>query len=100
MSENSYKRKLEFQKKMISRQSEQIDELKLQIQKLELKCKEKDKIIQSVSSLRDELTQNVSEIKERKAEYKSLIEELRKMKTIMNQEVFKGRWRLIRFLMK
>ena len=100
MNEKNYKRKLEFQEKLIKRQSEQIESLKSQVSKLELECKQKDETINSVSSLRSELEQNVSDIKKYKKEYKELINELRKMKEIMNQEVYKGRWKLIRFLIK
>lgn len=85
---------------MISRQSEQIDLLKSEIEQLKSKCDEKDKIINSVAHLRSELTENINEIKKHKKEYKKLIEELKQMKMIMNQEVYKGRWWLIRLLIK
>lgn len=100
MSEKNYKKRFEFQNKMISRQSEQIDSLKSEIEKLNLKCDEKDKIINSVTPLRNELTENIKEIKEYKRQYRGLIDELRNMKEIMNQEVFGGRWWLIRLLLK
>lgn len=100
MNEKRHKKKLEIQNKLIARQSEQIENLKSQIQTLQLKCDEKDEIINSVSSLRDELTQNVAEIKQYKQQYKELIEELRKMKTILNQEIYKGKWKLVQFLIK
>lgn len=100
MNEKRYKKKLEIQNKLIARQSEQIEKLKSQIETLQLKCDEKDEIINSVSSLRDELTQNVAEIKQYKQQYKELIEELRKMKTILNQEIYKGKWKLVQFLIK
>lgn len=100
MNEKSYKRKLEFQENLIKRQSEEIKSLNTQIEELNLKCDEKDRIIHSVASLKKELSDNVSEIKKHKEEYKGLIDELRKMKAVMNQEVFKGRWRLIKLLMK
>ena len=57
-------------------------------------------VINSVASLREELSRNVEEVKKHKNEYKSLIEELRKMKEIINKTVYKGRWRLIKFLIK
>lgn len=100
MSEKKYKKRFEFQRKLISRQSEQIEELKSQINDLELECKRKDNLINSVSLLKDELTENVTEVKKYKNEYKKLIDELRKMKEIINQEVYKGRWWLIKFLIK
>lgn len=100
MNERNYKKRLDFQQKMISRQSEQIESLKSEIEKLNLKLKEKDEIINSVELMRKELSQNVTEVKEYKNEYKSLIEEIKKMNKIINQEVYKGRWKLVRFLIK
>ena len=100
MDEKRYKRRLEFQEKVIARQSDEIEELKLQIEKLKTECDLKDEIINSVGSLRTELKQHVSDVKKHKEEYVKLINELRKMKEIMNQEVYHGRWKLIRFLMK
>lgn len=100
MNEKSYKKRLDFQQNMISRQSEQIEDLKSQIEKLKLELKEKDEIINSVTPLKNELAKEVSEVKEYKKSYKELIQELRKMKDIMNQEVYKGRWWLVRLLIK
>lgn len=100
MSEKNYRKKLEFQKKTIARQLEQIDSLRLQVEELKLECEKKNEIINSVAHLKNELTKSVSDVKKYKEQYKALIEELRKMKEIMNQEVFKGRWKLIRFLIK
>lgn len=96
----NYKRDYEFQKKLNERQTEQIESLKLQIDALTSLCEEKDKLIYAVDSLRDELTKNIEEIKQKKNEYSSLVNELRDMKKVMNEEFFKGRWRLIKFLIK
>ena len=100
MNEKNYKKRLEFQQNMISRQSKQIEDLKSENEKLKLELQEKDKIINSVAHLRDELTKNVAESKKYKEEFKELVQELRKMKEIMNQTVFRGRWKLIKFLLK
>lgn len=100
MNEKSYKKRLDFQQKMIARQSTEIENLKMVIEKLKLELQEKDKIIDSVTPMKEELAQNVAQIKEYKKEYKEKIEELRKMKDIINQTVYKGRYNLIRFLMK
>ncbi len=100
MNEKNYKKRLDFQQKIVTRQSEQIESLKLEVEKLKLKCKEKDEIIKSVDLLRKELEQNVADSKKYKDEYKRLIKELKDMRKIMNQEVYKGRWKLIRFLIK
>lgn len=100
MSEKNLKRRLEFQQKMISRQSEQIDRLKVKVEKLELIIEEKDRIIKSVDLLRKELTDNIKDIKQEKNKYKRLIEELKIMKNIINEDVYKKRWWLIKFLLK
>lgn len=100
MNEKAYKNKLEFQNKIISHQSKQIEELELQVQKLKLEVEEKNKTINSVALLKEELIKNVDDSKKYREESKELVCELRKMKDIMNKTVFKGRWRLIRFLMK
>lgn len=100
MNEKNYKKRLEFQQKMISRQSKQIESLKTRIEELQLECKEKDKIINSVAPLRNELKQNVDDVKKYKEQYVGLINELRKMKEIMNQTVYKNRWKIIKWLLK
>lgn len=100
MNEKNYKRKLEFQEKLIKRQSEEIESLNAQIEELKLKCEEKDRVIHSIASLKKELSDNVADVKKYKKQYKDLIDELRKMKAIMNQTVFKGKWKLVRFLIK
>lgn len=95
-----YKKRFEFQKKINLRQSEEIESLKTQIDALVAICDEKDKVIESVDFLRTELTENVNEIKKKKKEYEQLIDEIKNMKKVMNQEVFNNKWSLIRFLIK
>ena len=41
-----------------------------------------------------------SEVKRYKKEFRELVDELRKMKEVLNREVYKGRWRLVKFLIK
>ena len=94
------KRKIEYQQKMISRQSKQIEELKSQVEKLKLECEKKDETIASVDFLKKEMIESVEKYKKLKNEFESLIDELKKMKEIMNAEVYRGRWKLIRFLIK
>lgn len=98
----NYKKRYEFQKKINTRQSEEIESLKSQIDALVDICDEKDKMIESVNFLRTELTDNVDDIKKKKKEYEQLIKDLKKMKEIMNQAMFgsEWKWRLIRFLIK
>lgn len=95
-----YKKRYEFQKKINLRQSEEIESLKAQIDELISLCEEKDEEIHSVDSLRVELTENVNEIKKYKKQYKSLIEDLKKMRKVMNQAFFGNKWSFIRFLIK
>lgn len=97
-----YKKRFEFQKKINDRQSEEIESLKTQIDALVAICDEKDKVIESVDYLREELTENINEYKKLKNEYADVMKDLRKMREIMTQEVFKGqwRWKLIKFLIK
>ncbi len=100
MNEKNYKKRLDFQEKMISRKNEQIEALELEIESLKLKLEEKDEIINSVTPLRNELAENVKQVKEYKKQYDTLIQDLKKMKEIINLTVYKGRWKLIKFLIK
>lgn len=100
MNEKKYEKRFKLQEKKISWQSEQIEKLNAQNAKLRLEIEEKDNIINSVSSLKDELIQKNKDIDKYRTEFKVLIDELRKMKEILNQEVYKGRWRLVKFLIK
>ncbi len=100
MNEKNYKKRLEFQQKMISRQSDEIESLNAEIVKLKLQIEENDNVINSIEPMRKELAKNIAEVKQYKNEYKSLIEELKKMKDIVNQEVYKGRWKIIKLFMK
>lgn len=100
MNEKTYKKRLEFQQKMISRQSEQIETLKSEVEKLNNELIEKDKIINSVEPMRKEMTENLNEQKRLKEQYKTLIQELKKMKSILNKDVFRGKWKIVRWLLK
>ena len=100
MNEKKYQKRLDFQQQVISKKSEEIESLKAENARLRLKIEEKDNIINSIESMRSEFADNIKEAKQCKELYKSLIEELKQMKKIMNTTVFKGRWRLIKFLMK
>lgn len=100
MNEKNYKKRLDFQLKVISRKSEEIESLKLENEKLKQKLKEKDEIIASVEPIRKEMAEGVKEYKRLKNEYVKLIQELKHMKNIMNQEVYKNHWWLIKFLIR
>lgn len=100
MNEKNYKKRLEFQQKVISEKSEEIESLNAEIIKLRLQIEEKDNVINSIEPMRNELSQNIADIKKSKEEYKRLIGEVKMMKKIMNKEVFNSRWWLIKLLLK
>lgn len=96
----SEKKKLDFQQKIITRQSKQIELMKSQIEYLKQKCQEKDDVINSVQSIREELVENTKEHQRLKNEYKELVDELKQMKKIIDVNVYKGRWKIVKFLIK
>ena len=100
MNEKSYKKRLKLQQKMIARQSQQIESLSAENAKLRLQIEEKDIVINAIEPMKKELAENIAKVKKHKEEYKTLIQELKKMKEIVNQEVYRGRWKVIRLLMK
>ena len=100
MKEKKYEKRLDFQQKLSEKQSEQIRLLKAKIDKLEEKCKEKDEIIKVVEPMRQEMIENLEEQKRLKKQYKSLIRELKEMKGIIDQEVYRKRWWLIKWFVK
>ena len=85
---------------MLNRQSEQIETLKSEIDKLTLECQKKDELINSVEPMRREMTETINEQQRLKQEYQKLIQELKTMKNIIDEEVYKKRWWLIKFLLK
>lgn len=94
------KKKPDRKNRMILNQIEKIDRLQKTVSELEISCEEKDKIIKSINYLRDDLFAVVNELKKQSDEYDILISDLMQMKKVMNQTVFKGRWKLIRLLLK
>ena len=100
MNEKNYKKRLDFQQKMMARYLSQINDLKVENEKLKNELKERDEVINSVTPLRKELTENVNMVKKCKKEYQKLIQELKTMKNIINEEVYRKRWWLIKFLLK
>ena len=86
--------------RIIKRQIDEIDSLKKKIADLEIDCKEKDEIIKSIDALRVDFKETIDDIKRKGEAYDRLIDELTEMKKVMNEEVFKGRWNLVRLLIK
>ena len=99
-NKNKYEKRVAFQQKIITRQSEQIETLKSKIEKLTLECQKKDELVNSITPLRNELTENINDVKKKKKEFNELIQELKDMKKIFNKEVYKNRWWLVKWLLK
>ena len=100
MNTGKRNRKSNIKSRIIERQAHEIESLKKRISELEIDCDEKDELINSVDSLRIEMEQIVEDLKSKGEVYDKLVEELTEMKKIMNEEVFKNKWWLIRFLLK
>lgn len=94
------KKKPDVKNRMILNQIDKIDKLQKTISELEISCEEKDKVIESVNALRDDLFTTINQLKKKSDEYDVLIADLMEMRKVMNQTVFKGRWKLIRLLLK
>lgn len=94
------KKKPDIKNRMILNQIDKIDKLEKTISELEISCEEKDKVIASVNVLRDDLFAVINQLKKKSDEYDVLIADLMEMRKVMNQTVFKGRWKLIRWLLK
>lgn len=100
MKRNVKKRKLDFKDRMIKRQSEEIESLKNKIEELNLKNEDEQELISSVEKFRGDMDDILKSISERRDKYDELISELLEMRKVMNAEVFKGRWKIIRWLLK
>lgn len=97
---NRYEKKYETQKKIVLRQLDEIEKLKSSISELEIDSEKCTELIDSITDIRTELYEVIDDLSERRKEYTRLIEDLRQMKMVMNQTVFKGKWRLIKLLLR
>lgn len=97
---NRYETKYETQKKIVLRQLDEIEKLKSSIFELEIDSEKRTELIDSITDIRTELYEVIDDLSERREEYTRLIEDLRQMKMVMNQTVFKGKWRLIKLLLR
>ena len=97
---NRNKNKFDSKSQTIVRQVDKIYSLQKKVSALEIDNAKKDEIINSINALRDDLLMTVNELKSKSEKYDELIAELLQMRKVMNQTVFKGRWKLIRLLLK
>lgn len=99
-SMNVDKKRNDRKSRIISRQVDEIDKLKQTISDLEISCQEKDELIGSIDALLSDMKETVNGIKKKSDEYDKLVDELKQMKKIMNEEVFNNKWWLIKFLLR
>ena len=85
---------------IIKKQSCEIDRLRKKIESLDEACEQKDMLISAIDDMRDEFVGVLQDLKDKRNEYDKLVNELILMKKVMNKEVFKGKWNIIRFLLK
>lgn len=97
---NRYEKKYETQKKIVLRQLDEIEKLKSSISELEIDSEKRTELIDSITDIRTELYEVIDDLSERREEYTCLIEDLRQMKMVMNQTVFRSKWRLIKLLLR
>lgn len=85
---------------IIKYQSDEIKSLKRQINELNISNQKKDELINSVDGFQKELDNIVADLRAKKEEYNELINEVKTMRSVFNEEVFKGRWNIIKWLLK
>ena len=86
--------------KIIKRQAEEIKSLEKEVENLKAMCEEKDNVISSVSYLREELQSLIDETKSKMKDYDDGVAEVKKMKKIFDEELYRGRWNLVKLLIK
>jgi len=74
--------------------------LKSEIQDLLFEQEKNLNTIMEITSLRDSLEDTLSDLGKKEKEYDKLINELKSMKKALNKEVFKGKWCLVKLLLK
>ena len=90
----------DMKSRIIDRQTAEIENLKDTISDLEIDCEQKDALIRSIDSLRNEMLEIIDELKSKSDEYDKLMDDLIQMRNVMNQDVFNGRWKIIKWLLK
>ena len=97
---NGNKRRSEFKDRIIERKNGEIEVLKELIEELKCECAEKDDVINSVDEFRKELKIITKELRDKSKEYDKLIKEVKGMRNILDEIVFKKRWKIVKWLLK
>lgn len=74
--------------------------MKKAVSDLEIECKEKDEVIGSIDDLRVKFMLAVNDLRLQREKYDELISELKKMKKVMSRECFRGRWRIVKWIIR
>jgi len=104
-------RKNELQRKRIDKQRESIDALNVEIEKLKFNLdflkneningyEAAKKIILLLEKIRIEWQESLDSLNLQRDEYQSLIAEVKLMKKVLDKEVYKSKWRIIKYLIK
>lgn len=96
----SRKNRSDFKDQIIDRKNDQIDFLKKKIEELEISNDEKDDIISSIEEYRKDLSDSVAELRKCREEYNRLADELHQMRRVIDETVFNGKWKFIKWLAK
>ena len=94
------KKRESLRKQILQRKENEIRFLKEKILKLQEECRKKDELINSVNDTKKELEAHIESLKKKGDEYDALNEDLMQMRKVFNQTIFKGRWKIIKWLMK
>lgn len=100
MNRRSSKKKPDVKKQIINRQIDEIERLKKTVSELQISCGQKDEMLQSIETLQTDFVSVIDDLKEKSKRYNDLIAEVYQMRNVMNQIVFKGKWKFIRLLIK
>lgn len=92
--------KRDLKSRIIKKQFEEIQSLKKAVSDLEIECKEKDEVIGSIDDLRVKFMLAVNDLRLQREKYDELISELKKMKKVMSRECFRGRWRIVKWIIR
>lgn len=94
------KKEQDIKSKIIQKQVDEIKSLEEEVANLKAMCEEKDKVINSVSLLHNELQSLIDEAKSKMTEYDNGVAEIKKMKRIFDDELYNGKWNLVKLLIK
>lgn len=85
---------------IIRHQMDEIKSLKAQINELNISCRQKDELISSIDHMQKDFAHIIDDLKCKKEEYNCLIREVREMRDALNREIYKGKWFIIKWLLK